>query len=109
MPFNSITDLLDASAVKPKVPKPFPAHGPNGVPHIPEKLLPGEKAPAAQVWKQMSVDPFTGKKCSVRRCKEGPQWSWKIGKGGQDDLDFEQPVLTRTIASRPSWRWPLSC
>jgi len=79
MTYGSIADALKAVSAKPKPEKPFPASGPNGEPHIFEKLGPDTKVPAGQrrplpAWER-TLDYFYGKTCMIKGCKEGAQFT----------------------------------
>ena len=94
-----IKDMLKAAAKAPREPKPLkPLKTPDGT-VIPETgtepRLDSDEIPTALLVTRRD-DPYAGKRCSVSRCRETPQWTVSTAVP-----DFEAPELPRLRNTDP--------
>lgn len=103
MSYKSISDLLKASEVKPRKPKPkSPLMTTDGkvLPEVDSHpRAPGdqEPMPSAIIDDGLSENPYRGRRCAIRFCREAAQYSWKRAPEGFDREEIpELPPIRST-------------
>jgi hypothetical protein len=86
--FNSVDDIVDAKAFKRPVRKPLPPLKTSGgtiLEDMEENRLPGTYLPAV-IENANRDDPWRGKRCGIRKCREGAQYKILDRLPDEDDV-----------------------